>query len=186
MKKLILLLLLFLNVTAFAQTPEIEGEWTPDTDCWLGDIRIKHIEGNKYKVRLQTRDGFRTMNATFSDGELAGRFEIGDPEYGEFWVVRHVSRGHENEYEIRESNGGSSYNICGLASGHLNGNWDYKQTNSRSNCATVHESYCCVDLYFSGGEMTAYFSFRGVYLKNGYSMFYQDSGKGKGFRYTQW
>lgn len=36
MKKLILLLFLFLNVTAFAQTPEIEGEWTPDTDCWLG------------------------------------------------------------------------------------------------------------------------------------------------------
>lgn len=186
MKNSILLLLLFLNAIAFAQAPEIEGEWTPDSDSWLGDIRIKHVEGNKYKVRLQTQNGVKTVIATHENGKLSGSFELGEPEYGEYWVAHNVLRGHENDYEIREGNGSSSYKSCGLASGYLNGNWDYRETNSRRNCATVHESYCCVSLYFSGGSMSAYFSFRGVYLKNGYPMFYQETGKGTETSYSRW
>lgn len=177
MKKCILLFLLFIHAVAFSQSLDIEGEWTPDKDSWLGEIRIKHMGGDKYKLRLQTKDGVETISATFKNGVLSGNFETEEPSYGKFWVERRVTRGHENEYEIRKSTG--SYNTCnGLASGELNGNWDYEQTNSRSNCATVLKFLCCLDFKFKGDNMTVVFSLRGVYLKNGYPMFYQEWVKG--------
>ena len=86
MKKLFIILALLINAVIFVQAQNIEGEWTPDESSYLGEIRIKHIEGNKYKVRLQTRDGLQTINATYSNGELFGRFEDEEPNYGEFWV----------------------------------------------------------------------------------------------------
>lgn len=86
MKKLFIILALLINTVTFVQAQNIEGEWTPDESSYLGEIRIKHIEGNKYKVRLQTRDGLQTINATYSNGELFGRFEDEEPNYGEFWV----------------------------------------------------------------------------------------------------
>lgn len=185
MKNSILLLLLFLNAIAFAQAPEIEGEWTPDSDSWLGDIRIKHVEGNKYKVRLQTRDGLQTINATYCDGELFGCFEDEDPNYGEFWVGNGpIENGRKKEILVGHERG--SYGTNGAVTGWLNGNAGYKYTNSRRNCATVEKSLVCVYLYIVGENMTAYYTFRGEYLKNGTPMFFQESNKVNGLKYTKW
>lgn len=39
---------------------------------------------------------------------------------------------------------------------------------------------------YLGETMTAYYTFRSEYLKNGTPMFYQELGKGDGMNYTKW
>lgn len=185
MKKLIVIFLLFFNIAAFALTPGIEGEWTPDSDSWLGEIRIKHIDGNKYKVRLQTRDGLQTINATLSNGELYGSFEDEEPTYGEFWVGNGpIENGRKKEILVGHENG--SYGSNGAVTGWLGNNSGYYFTKSRYGCATVEKSYCFVYLNFSGDEMVAYFKLRSEYLKNGSPMFYQESNKVRVASYSRW
>ena len=185
MKKLFIILALLINTVTFVQAQDIEGEWTPDESSYLGEIRIKHIEGNKYKVRLQTRDGLQTINATYSNGELFGRFEDEEPNYGEFWVGNGpIENGREKEILVGHEYG--RYGTNGAVTGALNGNGGYQYTNSRRNCATVEKSFICVYLYFKGETMTAYYTLRGEYLKNGTPMFYQESGKVNGMNYTKW
>lgn len=185
MKNYILLFLLFLNTVAFAQTSDIEGEWSPDRDSYLGEIRIKHIEGNKYKVRLQTRDGLQIVNATMNNGELFGSFEDEAPEYGEYWIGNGpIENGRKKEILVGHERG--SYGTNGAVTGWLGNNSGYYDTNSRAKCATVEKSYCRIYLYFDGDNMTAYYTFRSEYLKNGRPMFYQESGKGPGISYSKW
>lgn len=185
MKKLFLILALLINSVIFVQAQNIEGEWTPDESSYLGEIRIKHIEGNKYKVRLQTIDGLQTINATYNNGELFGSFEDEEPNYGEFWIGDGpIENGRKKEILVGHEYGCNGTN--GEVTGGLNGNERYQYTNSRRNCATVKKSYMCVYLYFKGETMTAYYTFRDVYLKNGTPMFYQESGMGDGMNYTKW
>ncbi len=185
MKKLFLILTLLINTVIFAQAQNIEGEWTPDESSYLGEIRIKHIEGNKYKVRLQTRDGLQTINATYSNNELYGKYEDENPNYGEFWVGNGpIEKGRVPEILVGHERG--SYGTNGAVSGWLNDNAGYKYTNSRRNCATVEKSFVCVYMNIKGESMTVYYTFRGEYIKNGTPMFYQESNKVNGINYTKW
>lgn len=185
MYKLILLLTLLVNTVTFTQAQNIEGEWSPDESSYLGEIRIKHIEGNKYKVRLQTCDGLRTINATYSNGELFGRFEDEEPNYGEFWVGNGpIENGRKKEILVGHDRGG--YGTNGAVTGWLNDNAGYKYTSSRRNCATVEKSFVCVYIYPKGETMTVYYTFRGEYLKNGTPMFYQESNKVRAASYSRW
>lgn len=177
---------MLINTVTFAQVQNIEGEWSPDESSYLGEIRIKHIEGNKYKVRLQTRVGLQTINATYSDGELFGRFEVGEPGYGEFWVGNNgpIGNGRENEILVGHERG--RYGTNGAVTGWLNGNAGYRYTSSRRNCATVEKSFVCVYIYPKGETMIVYYTLRYEYLKNGTPMFYQESNKVNGINYTKW
>ena len=185
MYKLILLFILLINTVTFSQAQNIEGEWSPDEPSYLGEIRIKHIENNEYKVRLQTLDGLQTINATYSDGELSGCVEDEEPNYGEFWVgdgpiwngsIKEILVGHER----------GQYGTNGAVTGWLYDNVGYKYTNSRRNCATVEKSFLRIYIYPKGETMTVYFTFSSVYLKNGTPMFYSESGRGSGINYTKW
>lgn len=185
MYKLILLLTLFVSTVTFTQAQNIEGEWSPDESSYLGEIRIKHIEGNKYKVRVQTREGLQTIMAKYSDGELFGMGEYEEPRYGEFWVGNDpIENSREKEILVGHEDG--SYGNRRAVTGWLNGNAGYKYTNSRRNCATVEKSYICFYVYPKGETMTVYYTFRGEYLKNGTPMFYQESQKVNGGNYTKW
>lgn len=173
---------MLINTVTFSQAQNIEGEWSPDESSYLGEIRIKHIEGNKYKVRLQTLDGLQTINATYRDGELYGSVEDEEPNYGEFWVG--IWNGREKEILVGHERGQCGSN--GAVTGWLCDNVGYKYTNSRRNCATVKKSFLCVYIYPKGETITVYFTFSSVYLKNGTPMFYSESGRGSGINYTKW
>ena len=116
MKKLFIILALLINTVTLVQAQNIEGEWTPDESSYLGEIRIKHIEGNKYKVRLQTRDGLQTINATYSNSELYGKYEDENPNYGEFWVGSGpIEKGHKStspRLYRRQENADFHTNFC--------------------------------------------------------------------------
>lgn len=185
MKHIVFIIAMLISSIAFGQDFNIEGEWSPDNQSYLGEIRIKSIGDNKYKVRLNTRDGIRTITSTYSRGELCGSFEDEAPEYGEFWVGNGpIEKGRLPEILVGHERG--RYGTNGAVTGWLGDNAGYRKTNSRYNCATVEKSYCKVTLIFKDGNMTAYLQFRSEYLKNGTPIFYQESGKGSGISYSQW
>ncbi|MDE6160458.1 MAG: hypothetical protein K2F77_02230 [Muribaculaceae bacterium] len=170
-----------------AQNMQIEGDWTPDESSYLGEIKIKHMGDNRYKIRLNTADGVFTLTGTYSNGEIFGRFEDEPPSYGQFWIGNGpIENGRKKEILVGHDNG--SYGTNGAVTGWLGNNTGYHLTNSRRSCATQEKSYCLVSLVFSDGGMRARWAFRGEYLKNGTPMFYQESGWGlsPGVAYTQW
>lgn len=172
MKKILFFFIALFSITAVAQTADIEGDWTPDENFFLGEIKIKSIGDNKYKVRLVTRDGTRTITASYSNGELFGYFEDEAPTYGEFWIGNGpIENGRKKEILVGHERG--SYGTNGAVTGWLGNNSNYYYTNSRRSCANVEKSYCRIYLYFKDGNMTAHYSFRSEYLKNGAPMFYQ-------------
>lgn len=173
----LLLMFIILPLTLMAQSSSLEGEWSPDSQCWLGEIKIKQSGENEYKIRMDARDGVKVFTATLDNGTLYGKFEDESPEYGVYWV--------ENG-KILVGKGGYKYGTDGEVSGWLGDNAGYRKTNSRSKCATVEKSYCRLRFVISGESMTAYVNFRAEYLKDGEPMFYQESGWGPGFQYTKW
>ena len=87
MKKLIAFVcIMMLGIAGIAAQDNIAGDWTPDGASWLGDIKIKSMGGDEYKIRLSTSDGVFTTTGKLYNGTLYADFEDEAPEYGEYWV----------------------------------------------------------------------------------------------------
>ena len=81
-----ILISVLLPFTLMAQSSGPEGEWSPDSQCWLGEIRIKQSQENEYKIRMDTRDGVKVFTATLDNGTLYGKFENESLEHGVYLV----------------------------------------------------------------------------------------------------
>ena len=178
MKKILYLFtMIFLAIGGLcAQTAQsIDGDWTPDEESRLGDIKIKSVGNGKYKIKLGNG---RTVTGEISGNTINASYEYLDSEYGEFWV--------DGRGDILHGHSDGGYGSFGAASGWYSGNEHYRQTNSRYNCATVENSYCMIRLEFRDGYMAAYYKLVGEYMKSGRKMFYQESNWTSCGRYTQW
>lgn len=178
MKKLIALVcIMVLGIAGIAAQDNIAGDWTSDGASWLGDIKIKSMGGDEYKIRLSTSDGVFTTTGKLYNGTIYADFEDEAPEYGEFWV--------ENG-DIRVGRGGGGYSSNGAVSGWHGGSQSKHRSLSRYGCATVEKSRCYIKLEFTQKGMNAYIKFRGDYYKKGMAIFYQESNWGPANTYTQW
>ena len=75
MKKLIALVcIMVLGIAGIAAQDNISGDWTPDGASWLGDIKIKSMGGDEYKIRLSTSDGVFTTTGTLYNGTIYADF----------------------------------------------------------------------------------------------------------------
>lgn len=178
MKKLIAFVcIMMLGIAGIAAQDNIAGDWTPDGASWLGDIKIKSMGGDKYKIRLDAERGAVTATETLNNGVIYLEYENMPAEYGEYWV---------QGGKILHGQRGGSYGSFGEVSGWLGNNQNYYYTSSRHGCATMEKNLCCIKLVFTQEEMTAYFKLRGEYYKNGQAMFYQESNWSPVASYTCW
>lgn len=178
MKKLIAFVcIMMLGIAGIAAQDNIAGDWTPDGASWLGDIKIKSMGGDEYKIRFSTSDGVFTTTGKLYNGTLYADFEDEAPEYGEYWV--------ENG-DVLVGRGGGGYSIHGKAAGWIGSNQRYCFTSSRYGCATVRKHRCYIKLEFTKNGMDASLNFKSTYLKNGNPMFYQGSTWVSQGSYTCW
>ncbi len=181
----IILVSIMLPFTVMAQSSGPVGDWSPDSKCWIGEIKIKQTDENEYKIKITREGGVEVFSATLNDGELYGKYQdVKLIEYGEYWVgTGPIEKGKEKEILVGN---GYSYGSNGAVGGWLGDNVNYRLTNSRRNCATVEKPYRIYRLVINGDSMTVYCKYRTDYLKDGQPMFYSESYWGPGFKYSKW
>lgn len=82
-----ILISVILPIISFAQSSNPDGIWTPDTDTFIGKIRIRNTVNNEYKIKCESILGDKVGKATYNDsGTIYAEIYWCPGDDDDYWV----------------------------------------------------------------------------------------------------